>query len=120
VPEEVRLHVHLLDGQLPAPIRRWIHWCDRLNRRVCQPWRPGRFPLHAVDLLRVRQLSASGISTAPGFFPRIVAIACCAAGWGYGMTAKTSSRGRAPLGQVSRGLATPYFRATSSACSACG
>src|SRR5262245_32212123 len=64
------------------------------------------------------QLSASGISTWTCLPARIAAIACRACSWVgvHRMTASTSSRARTPSRSV-EAWATPYFRATSSACS---
>src|SRR5215831_7940428 len=103
----------------PAPIRRWIHWCDGLNRRVCPAMatRPVSCCTRSTCCASA-QLSASGISTWTCLPARIVAIACCACSWvGVArMTASTSSRASTSARSV-EACSTPYFRATSSACS---
>src|SRR5271170_2240082 len=103
----------------PAAMRRWIHWCDGLNRRVCPTMqvRPvswaARSTCSASD-----QLSASGISIWTCLPARIVAIACRACSWVgvHRMTASTSSRARTSSRSVVA-WPMPYFCATSSACS---
>src|SRR6266536_1612991 len=83
----------------PVAMRRWIHWCDGLNRRVCptihvRPVSPCTRSTSSASA----QLSASGISTWTCLPARIAAMACCAwSGVGvHRMTASTSLRARRP------------------------
>ena len=66
----------------PAPIRRWIHWCDGLNRRVCPAMqtRPVSRCTRSTCCAS-GQLSASGISTWTCLPARIAAMACRACSW---------------------------------------
>src|SRR5215831_9794457 len=103
----------------PAPIRRWIHWCEGLNRRVCPAMQTS--PVSCCTRLTScasGQLSASGISTWTCLPARIAAMACRACSWVgvHRMTASTSSRARTSS-RLAEAWAAPYFRATSSACS---
>src|SRR5215470_9093881 len=101
----------------PAAIRRRIHWCDGLNRRVCPTMqvRPVSRCMRSTSCASA-QLSASGISTWTCLPARSVAMACHACSWvGVArITASTSSRARASSRLV-EAWPTPYFRATSSA-----
>src|SRR6516162_9587647 len=103
----------------PARMRRRTHWCDGLNRRV---W-PAMQTLPVSCWTRLTscasaQLSATGISTCTCLPARIAAIDCAACSWVgvHKMTASTSSRARTSSRSVVA-CPTPYFRATSSACS---
>src|ERR1700733_15720878 len=100
-------------------MRRWIHWCDGLNRRVC-PTMQTRPVSRATRLTAwaYAQLSATGISTWTCLPARMAAMACRACSWVgvHRMTASTSSRARTSSRSV-EAWAAPYFRATSSACS---
>src|SRR5215813_1461998 len=103
----------------PAPIRRWIHWCEGLNRRVCPAMqtRPVSRCTRSTSCASA-QLSASGISTWTCLPARIAAMACRACSWVgvHRMTASTSSRARTSSRSV-EAWPIPYFLATSSACS---
>src|SRR6266536_64677 len=103
----------------PVAMRRWIHWCDGLNRRVCptihvRPVSPCTRSTSSASA----QLSASGISTWTCLPARIAAMACCAwSGVGvHRMTASTSLRARTSS-RSTEAWTAPYFCATSSACS---
>src|SRR5665647_728013 len=98
----------------PAAMRRWIHWCDGLKRRVCPTIaiRSDAAAAASVASASARE-SASGISTwtcLPASSTACVCSACCLVGVAR-ITASTSSRS-STASSPSTAFRTPYCSAT--------